>query len=300
LKNTDKKMIELGLETANRRLVYWDRIWSEYSNDKVNIGEKLALVLRTIIKAFPLHKDIRALSIGSSNEPQFRILETACRGGLYLLDIEKAALDKVRERVKRQSISHVKTIQDDYKKCFFRDKDAKEFLLCQLAGVKVNLIALHHSLYYCREKNWYEIFRNLYRHILARKGAIHTVLMSAEAGSQNTTTWLYNHFAGKYFGLRNDQDLLTFQKELRADKYFRPAQIMATSSRVSFWADDFKKFMAVIWMILLYPDVCPYSQRQREEITEFVYKRLWQKRKPLVQKQDHMVIYRDIGFKGLI
>jgi len=53
-------------------------------------------------------------------------------------------------------------------------------------------------------------------------------------------------------------------------------------------------------MILLYPDVCPYSQRQREEITEFVYKRLWQKRKPLVQKQDHMVIYRDIGFKGLI
>ena len=300
MKTIDKKMIELGLEAANLRLFYQDRIWSEYSNDKVNIGEKLALVLRTLIKAFSLRRDIRALSIGSSNEPQFRILETACRGGLYLLDIEEAALDKVRERVKRQSISHVKTIQDDYKKCFFRDKDAKHFLSCQLAGTKVNLIALHHSLYYCREKSWYGFFKNLYRHILARRGAIHTVLMSAGASSQNTTTWLYNYFAGKYFGLGNDQDLLSFQKELQADKYFRRAQIMVTSSRVSFWVDDFKKFMAVIWMILLYPDVCPYSQRQREKITEFVYKQLWQKKKPLVQIQDHMVIYRDIGFKGLI
>ena len=72
-----------------------DKIWSRHSHDKVDIGETLAKVLRTLGKALPLARPIRALSIGSSNEPQFRILQTAFQGGLYLLDIEKEALAAV-------------------------------------------------------------------------------------------------------------------------------------------------------------------------------------------------------------
>ena len=58
--------------------------------------------------------------------------------------------------------------------------------------------------------------------------------------------------------------------------------------------------MSAIWMILLYPEVHQYSLKQREEITEFIYKKFWKVKRPLVQLQDHLVIYRGIGFKGLI
>jgi len=43
-----------------------------------------------------------------------------------------------------------------------------------------------------------------------------------------------------------------------------------------------------------------YSLKQREEITEFVYKHFWIKKRPLIQSQDHLVAYKGIGFKGLI
>src|SRR5262245_37686521 len=82
----------LGLRDADGHMFQQDKIWSRYSNDKVEIACRLTRVLRTLNKALPLTQPLTALSIGSSNEPQFRILESAFRGGLYLLDIEGAAL----------------------------------------------------------------------------------------------------------------------------------------------------------------------------------------------------------------
>jgi hypothetical protein len=90
-------------------------VWSRYSNDKIDIAHRLAEVLRTLSAALPLRRPLRALSIGSSNEPQFRILESAFRGGLYLLDIEAEALDIVKERSRRQATDHVYPIRGDYR-----------------------------------------------------------------------------------------------------------------------------------------------------------------------------------------
>jgi len=299
-RSINKKMIELGIKVADFNIYQADRIWSRYSNDKVDIGEELAGVIRTLSKAFPLSKAMRTLSIGSSAEPQFRILETAFKGGLYLLDVEKAALDIVKERIQRQHTGHVTTILGDYKKVFLNPERAESFLKTRLDGVKTNLITLHHSLYYCEEAMWSRLFDNLYQKILAPAGAIHVVLMAAEDDDQHTTTWLYNHFVGKFFGYRNNQDLLKFKKELERNPLLKKAQILSRTNHVQFFTADFEKFMAVIWMILLYPEVHSYSPAQREEITEFVYKKFWREKRPLMQAQDHLVIYRGIDFKGLI
>jgi len=296
----NRNIIEAGTRAADSKLYEEGKIWSRYSNDKVDIGEQLAGVIRTLNKAFALSKTMRALSIGSSDEPQFRILETAFRGGLYLFDVDREALDAVRERITRQRTDHVVTIRDDYNKVFPDSRKTEGFLKDKLDGKRVNLITLHHSLYYCEEEMWHTIFENLYRRILAPRGAIHAVLMGARGKSEHTTTGLYNHFAGKFFGHRNDQDLLKFKKELENRRLFNRAQMLSKTNHVRFFVDDFGKFMAVVWMILLYPDVHRYNASQKEEITEFVYKRFWRKKRPLVQLQDHLVIYRGIGFRGLI
>lgn len=294
------KLIERGLRAADSQIFKEDKIWSKYSNDKVDIGEHLARVIRTLSKALPLHKDLRALSIGSSNEPQFRILETNFRGGLYLLDLEEAALDIVKERIKRQSTKHVKLIRGDYNKAFLLSKNALSFLKNKLGAKKINLITLHHSLYYCPESGWHDIFRNLYKYILASEGAMHAVLMASKTNNPYTTTWVYNHFAGKFFNHYNNQSLQVFKEELKRNPLYRGAQILSKRSCVSFFSDDFEKFMAVIWMILLYPQVHRFTLKQREHITEFTYKKFWSKRKSLLQLQDHLVVYRGIGVKGLV
>jgi hypothetical protein len=288
----DKKIFERGLRVADSQMFHEDKIWSRYSNDKVDIGETLAKVIRTLNKTFPLNKQITALSIGSSNEPQFRILETFCRGGLYLLDIEKEALDIVQERIHRQRTTHVKTILADYDRCFFDCKSCSASLRKCLDGNRMNLIALHHSMYYCRQDQWYKLFGNLFRQVLAPVGAIHAVLMAGNTADRQTTTWLYNHFVGKFFGLRNNQDLHKFKSELQEDHLYRKTQIIYKKSRVYFFVDDFVQFMAVVWMILLYPNVHQYTLRQREEITEFIYKNFWSKKRPLTQIQDHLAVYR--------
>ena len=295
-----REMIEVGIETASTRMVDQDRIWSQYSNDKVDIGERLAAVIRTLSAALPLTKKLRALSIGSSNEPQFRVLETAFRGGLYLFDIDQKALDSVNERIRRQSTGHVTTIQGDYKQAFFDSGHTEAFFRGPLKKKKIDLITLHHSLYYCREDEWSGLFENIYRYLLARRGAIHAVMMAAASNNTMTTTWLYNHFAGKYFGVRNDQSLLTLKKQLEQLRLFKDARIMLVPSRVEFYVDDFRKFMEVIWMILLYPDVHRYNDEQIEEIVTFVYDHFWSRKEPLLQIQHHLVLYRGIYVKGLI
>src|SRR5262245_36766843 len=105
----------LGLRAARTQMFAQDKVWSRFSNDKVDIAHHLADVIRTLAAALPLGRPLRALSIGSSNEPQFRILESAFRGGLYLLDIEAEALDIVKERIRRQATMHVYPIRGDYR-----------------------------------------------------------------------------------------------------------------------------------------------------------------------------------------
>ncbi|MCK9614922.1 MAG: class I SAM-dependent methyltransferase [Candidatus Omnitrophica bacterium] len=295
-----KKIIESGLKASQDNICGQDKIWSRYSHDKVDVGEELAKVIRTLSSAFPLNLRLRALSVGSSDEPQFRILETAFRGGLYLLDINDSALNIVRERLNRQRTDHVTTIKGDYNKIFINAKRRSDFFRHKLENRKVHLVTLHHSLYYCPECDWFNIFDNLCSKFLAHKGAIHAVLMSSRSNSQSTTTWLYNHFAGKFFGVHNDQDLRIFKKKLQKYPAFKKAQVLLRTNRVYFDVSDFKKFMAVVWMILLYPNVHKYNLKQREEITEFIYKKFYKNRQPLVQEQDHLVVYKGIKFKGLI
>jgi hypothetical protein len=294
------KIIESGLKAADRNMCDQDKIWSRYSHDKVDVGEVLAKVIRTLSVALPLNVSLRALLIGSSDEPQFRILETAFRGGLYLLDINNCALDIVKERIKRQHTDHVTTIKDDYNRIFITDRSRDGFLRHKLNNGKVHLVTLHHSLYYCMERNWLNVFTGLYAGLLAPKSAIHAVLMSSGGTHEFTTTWLYNHFAGKFFGVRNGQNLRKFKKKLKGEPAFKKAQVYLRTNRVYFDVNDFAKFMAVVWMILLYPNVHKYSLAQREEITEFVYKKFYKKHKFLIQEQDHLVVYKGIRFKGLI
>jgi len=44
----------------------------------------------------------------------------------------------------------------------------------------------------------------------------------------------------------------------------------------------------------------PAALAKRREITEHVYRRLFARRAPLLQDQDHLVIYRGVPGNGLI
>ena len=296
----DRELIERGVRISDSRIFQQDKIWSRYSNDKVDIGEELAKVIRVLNKELPLTEAMRALSIGSSTEPQFRILEAAFRGGLYLLDLEEEALDVVEERIRRQHTDHVVTIHGDYRELVLNSGGIQQLLEKNLNGKEVNLITLHHSLYYCEEEEWQSMLSRMYRYVLSPAGAMHIVLMAAESEDQYTTTWLYNHFVEKFFGLRNNQNLLNLKGKLESDKVFEGSQIIARTNHVRFFVDDFEKFMAVVWMILLYPNVHVYSEEQKEEVTEFVHDAFWKRKQPLVQPQDHVVVYKGMRGRELI
>lgn len=301
MQDTDyQRLIKQGMEAGGDRIDVENNIWCSYSSDKINIAETLIRVIRTLNKEFTLSKKMRAISIGSGNEPQFRILETAFRGWLYLLDIEKEALDLVLDRVRRQFINHVTTILADMNKIFLKSKTADDFLMQKLGGKKLDCITLDHSMYYCETADWPVLYKNLYENILASKGAIHAVIMSSRCTNRHSTTWLYNHFVEKYFGQKNDQDLLALVAELRKNRIFSGAQILSKTSRVEFSVNNFDQFMAVVWMIMLYPEVHQYTEKQKEEITDFVYREFWKTKTPLLQEQDHLVIYRGIDLEGLI
>ena len=295
-----RALIREGVSTSRALMSQQDKIWSRYSRDKVDIGERLAAVLRTLSKALPLRRPLRALSVGSSTEPQFRLLEASFRGGLYLLDIERAALATIRERVRRQAMASVYTLRHDYTHVFADRRRTRRFLEEELGGERLDFVAFEHSLYYCPADRWRPILENVFDVLLRPTGAIHCVLMAARATDRATTTWLYNHFAGRFFGHRNDQDLRALGRELRRDPRFARAQILATTDRVRFFVEDFSALMSVVWMILLYPNVHRYTAAQRRQITEYVYRQFFARRRPLFQDQDHLVIYRGLRGRGLI
>jgi hypothetical protein len=296
----------LGKRAASGHMYRQDKVWSRYSNDKVDISWVLARVLRTLGKSLPLDQPFTALSIGSSNEPQFRILESAFRGGLCLVDIEEAALAVVEERIQRQNTPHVQLVRGDYREVFGNESSVLHFRKEKLGGQRTTLITLHHSLYYSPQSFWHGFLTNLFVHLLAEDpgagptAAIHAVLMASRSDDPSSTTWLYNHFAGRFFNHQNDQDLLACAAELSAAPAFQTAQVLTRSSRVEFFVDDFEQFMAVVWMILLHPNVHCFSDSQQQEVIEWVYTNLWSRGLPLVQIQDHLVIYRGKGIAGLI
>jgi hypothetical protein len=87
---------------------------------------------------------------------------------------------------------------------------------------------------------------------------------------------------------------------LAADPIFADAQVLTKSSRVEFLVDDFEQFMAVAWMILLHPNVHQFNEEQQREAIEWVYANLWSRGQPLIQVQDHVVVYRGVSVSGLI
>ncbi len=117
---------------------------------------------------------------------------------------------------------------------------------------------------------------------------------------EGTTTWLYDHFAEKFFGHRNDQDLLALKDELAKSPAPAGARLVSRTSEVRVFVDDFEKYMAVVWMIMLYPDVHDCSLEQRREITSFVIETFWRDKKPLVQVQDYLAIYKGVPAGGLL
>jgi len=272
-----------------------DLIWSQCSGDKTDIGMELMQVIRVMNKALPLEKKLKVLSIGSGSEPQFKILKAAFQSRVNLLDVDSVPLEIIKKYAEQRSINNVSTIQADYTKALIKQTDAEQFLRKSLHGKKQDLITLHHSLYYCEEKEWTDLFTSLYKKILARRGAIHAVMMSSKSQDQSSTTWLYNHFAGRFFDCHNDQDLKLFGTELEKNKAFARAKFTRKTHKVRFWIDDFEKFMSVVWMILLYPDVHKYTLEQKEEITGYIYHNLWIRKKPLMQIQDHLIILKNLG-----
>ena len=291
-KSSKSSLIAKGIGAGEIDMYDEDNTWSQNSSDKVDIAEELMRIIRETFGSVPPDRLLEALSIGSGSEPQFEILEAAFRGGLNLLDIDSVPLSVINRRIKNRWIDHVKTIQADYNKVLLHDADAKLFLSRELGGSRQNLITLHHSLYYSSESDWAELFGSLYGAIMAEQGAIHAVMMSSQCTRKDSTTWLYNHFAGIFFGCRNDQDLASFGKTLHSNTGFEKADIRAETHSVKFFTDDFEKFMEVIWMILLYPNVHDYTYDQREEITEYVYSNFYKPGKPLIQMQDHLIIRR--------
>jgi hypothetical protein len=119
------------------------------------------------------------------------------------------------------------------------------------------------------------------------------------ATTPSSTTWLYNHFAGRFCGAHHDQDLRAFAGTLARDPALPDARVRSRASRVEFFVDDFERLMGVVWMILLYPNVHRYTREQMIEIIEHVHERLWRPGRPLVQEQDHLVCYRGRGGRAL-
>jgi hypothetical protein len=289
----------IGMRAAESPMVRQDKAWARYSSDKIDVAHGLSDVIRALVRASNTCRPLRAISAGSSSEPQFRILESMFRGGLWLVDIERQAIDIIHERNKRQCISHVHPVQGDYLSLFGSEDAATRFTRDVLNGQRADLITLHHSMYYAPRAAWTDLIWSLYSRVLAHEeketdepgGAIHAVLSSSHADDPRSANWFYNHFAGKYFGVRNTQDLPEFAGELRKDPRFSDALIQTRTSHSRFWCEDFGELMHGVWMILLHPNVHRFDEGQQREVIEYVYENVYTARQPLMQRQDHLYIH---------
>ncbi len=286
------RLIERGLDAANYNIFEQNRIWARHASEKPDVAASLMRTIRAIHMRTTQERDLSALSIGAGNEPQFRILQSAFEEGLWLYDLDGAALATLQERKARQLLDNVRLVQGDYTIDFRDPATAGRARDALLDGCRQDLITLHHSLYYSNAATWPGFVKALYDEVLAANGAIHAVMMSARETQPHTTTWLYNFFANRYFGTSTDQDLLGLRQQLRGVHALKDCEITAETRQVQFWVDDFDRFMAVVWMILLYPHAHNYTLEQRIEITEFIIEHYWIPKRPLVQTQDYVTLHK--------
>lgn len=291
-----------GRRAARRRINTEDRAWSTHSSDKPDIGLHLMGVLRDLHRRLPASTALRVLSVGSSSEPQLPILQAACRGGVTLLDVDAAALAQARAAVAEHQLARgapgerghgpLRTVVADMAAALADRRAAAALRHAQLNGERQHLVTFHHSLYYVPRAGWDAVVAATYHELLAPVSALHAVLMSASATGPSTTTALYDRWAGACFGARNDQDLAAFGRRLRRRRALPGADVRVATSTVYFDHDHFETFMGVVWMILLHPQVHRFSPRQQDAVTEWVYRHLWSRHEPLVQRQDHLVVAR--------
>ncbi|MEM7441761.1 MAG: class I SAM-dependent methyltransferase [Pseudomonadota bacterium] len=287
-----KALIETGLRAAEIPLARQVKIWARFTDEKADVAASLTRTVRALHKALPLDQELRALSIGSSGEPQFRLLHALCQKGLFLFDIDEKALATVSERLDRQMVKNVFPVQGDYLQDFADRDSALATLRAKLGDAPFDLICLHHCLYYCDVEQWPAFIETLYDAVLAPTGAMHLAMMSARETEEGTTTWLYNHFARKFFGAETSHDLLRLRDQLSNSTAVSDVCLNSETKQVHFWVDDFEQYMAVIWMILLYPDGHDYDLDQRTEIVEFVIRHFWEPRRKIVQTQDYLSIFK--------
>ncbi len=285
-------LIETGVRAADAQIFQQNKIWTRYSDEKADIAAGLMSIMRRFGQTLPTNKPLRALSIGCADEPQFRLLEAGFRGGLYLYDRDRAALQVIEERIDRQHIAAVHPVFGDYLTDFRDPQTASASLQRKLGGERFDLITLHHSLYYSEPDQWPALIEALIEAVLEPDGIIHIVLMSPADERLGSTTCLYNYFAKRFFGHKNEQDLLQLKQDLKTLDLPGETEFAFEPREVRFFVDDFEKFMAVIWMIMLYPDTHDYSLEQRREITAYVRDTFWRDRRPLLQIQDNLTIYR--------
>lgn len=67
----------------------------------------------------------------------------------------------------------------------------------------------------------------------------------------------------------------------------------------SLWTTSNGTWQASGWCCS-HPNVHRFSEDQQREVTEWIYEHLWSRGLPLVQIQDHLVIYRGREAPGLI
>lgn len=285
-------LVETGLRAADNTIFEQNRIWARFASEKPDVSASLMRAIRALHARVPEDRPLSALSIGAGSEPQFRILQAGFERGLWLYDIDGAALASLKERLVRQQLDNVHLVQGDYSKDFLTPEVARQALASLLDGEKQDLITLHHALYYAPVSTWPDLITALYGHILAENGVMHMALMSARETRPHTSTWLYNHFAGKFFGSATDQDLLQLRQDLSLGTALKDCQIVTEKKDVTFWADDFELFMSAVWMILLHPHAHEFNLEQRVEITEFVIEQFWIPQRPLVQVQDYLAIHK--------
>lgn len=287
----EQSIIDKGLKAAETAISEQNYIWSRYSGDKPDVAKGAMRALKLMANAKNDWQPINIMSIGSGAEPQFRLLTATNYKRILLLDSETDALSMLNERIGRQFYQNVHTRLENYE-AFLDLEYTRLFLRTQFGNEKIDAIFLHHSLYYLPMTRWMNLIGNLYNELLADKGVIHCVLMARNSDNPLTSTWIYNNYALRFFSHVNDQGLLALRDQIEKDNSLTGAILSNYTSEIKFFVDDFDKFMQVIWMILLYPNVHDYTPKQREIITMDIYESFFKKKQPLLQSQDHLFIQK--------
>ena len=284
--STRGELLEAGLAAAKLSLRDQVKTWEYYTDEKADVARNLMRVVKALVANLPTDHPFRSLSIGSSDEPQFKLLHALSDGGLWLYDKDPDALNVVGTDVERHMLNDVHLVAGDYLEDFRNNTSAQSTLRTKLGCVPFDLITLHHALYYGEPQLWPRFMVLLKSYVLSTPGAIHLAMMSSSTDQPYTTTWLYNRFAMKFIGVSNFQDLLLLPNQVNGitdDLHFS-----TQSSATQFRPREFKEMMAVVWMIMLYPHVHNFDPDQRTEITEFVLEEFWLPGRDLVQIQDYV------------